>query len=258
MSNDNGNMKITIDQFRLVSLMLLLLPIYNGVSDWLSLSATRCLLRKTLAGEGVIDNLLLDGIIAIGCAILVTLMTFLTIYSFNYITGSPVFNIKDHADAIIKINADNFWDTMSQHGWLILCMYTTLLPSVMHISSVLMSACGGINVITDLRGLAKKINRGDFLGQSKTQAMHMADQLSRYMDISSHDKPIFCDVKKMGLGKTLHITSSSLFFILASYLMCCYGASPLFEYTLSLVADAIPSSQASTINHQVIEPNVDY
>jgi hypothetical protein len=142
--------------------MFVLIPLINAVFDWISISVTRCLLHNSLQGKDPLLNFIHDAIIALFCAVGVTTVTILVMYLVNHLVGDNVYNISHHVGAVKGMDISNFVETFKQHGWFILCFYTTLLPTIIHLSTLVISTGGSMPVVSDFKAIARKVRSGEY------------------------------------------------------------------------------------------------
>jgi hypothetical protein len=122
---------------------------------------------------------------------------------------------------------------MQQHGWLVLCLYSTLIPTIIHIACLLMSLCGGMPVATNIKSLAGQIKAGKFIDQSYSKTMQEVKKFEAYMDLTGAE-PSTCAIDKYHYPKFLKGVTMLAIIILCLWLSM-YFAYHLFDFWLRVL-----------------------
>ncbi|MEM1151179.1 MAG: hypothetical protein AAGI03_11585 [Pseudomonadota bacterium] len=127
--------------------LLLALPLINGLFDWFSIGLTRKLLRDGLVKGGVwpFVNAALDMVAAIALLFTLLLVSLAYIYGLNiaaFLAGSPpVFDVAGTLE-LLRADAGNpsLW-------WIYITVFTTFIPSLVNLS------LGGLAILRGIPGV---------------------------------------------------------------------------------------------------------
>jgi hypothetical protein len=174
----NEDLQNRDDLFHVIFLMLLLLPSINAFFDWISISATRSLIKRSLEDNNCLLNIAYDFGIALLCAIGATTTTIIILKLLDN-SGET----QKLIDSIIGMNIGNIKHLFKENGWFILCLYTTLFPTIIHISVVAISITGSVPVVSNFRRIAKKIQDGKY--RDDIQALsNDRDKIAPYFNLN--------------------------------------------------------------------------
>lgn len=148
-----------------VLLFLLVLPLVNGVFDYLSIGWTRLLLRRgTARPERALLYGGLDVAVALALFVLLRGALVIAVHAMNTAAGAP---IVDLPGVFADLRGAGAW----QYAWLYAAIFSALVPTLLHLSIALWSL-GAMVPVALRRGLA------DLLGAAEESAFAQAGAVS--------------------------------------------------------------------------------